>query len=141
MFSSCTVAVPLRFWMIVEFPCKHRNSRRSSKLLVSSTDRSPFPTLQTNMKVRVPIQDVVKKKGGVVFLVLWFTFGPGSGKNSSAVSHTGAIGKENNEEPQAISNHIKADSFMSAEDCFSQLEERIKEYHRVTQFPFSIYKT
>ncbi|XP_026802202.3 EF-hand calcium-binding domain-containing protein 6 [Pangasianodon hypophthalmus] len=40
-----------------------------------------------------------------------------------------AIAKENNEEHQTISNNIKADSFMSAEDCLNQLEERIKECH------------
>ncbi|GAA6101273.1 EF-hand calcium-binding domain-containing protein 6 [Tachysurus ichikawai] len=41
--------------------------------------------------------------------------------------YEGALAKDNNEE--TISNNIKAGSFMSAEDCLNQLEERIKEHH------------
>ncbi|XP_060782724.1 EF-hand calcium-binding domain-containing protein 6 [Neoarius graeffei] len=41
-----------------------------------------------------------------------------------------AIAKENNEGHQTILNNVKAETFMSAEDCLNQLEERIKECHR-----------
>ncbi|KAM9470710.1 EF-hand calcium-binding domain-containing protein 6 [Clarias gariepinus] len=37
-----------------------------------------------------------------------------------------AIAKENNEQRQSISNNMKSNSFMSSDDCFNQLEERIK---------------
>ncbi|XP_022539758.2 EF-hand calcium-binding domain-containing protein 6 [Astyanax mexicanus] len=40
-----------------------------------------------------------------------------------------SISKDNNEEERRILNYIEANSFMSAEDCFSQLEKRIKECH------------
>ncbi|XP_017330552.1 EF-hand calcium-binding domain-containing protein 6 isoform X1 [Ictalurus punctatus] len=44
--------------------------------------------------------------------------------------YEGAIAKENNEKHHTISNNIKVNSFMSAEDCLNQLEARIKECHR-----------
>ncbi|XP_058252475.1 EF-hand calcium-binding domain-containing protein 6 [Hemibagrus wyckioides] len=44
--------------------------------------------------------------------------------------YEGVLAKENNEEHQTIMNNIEAVSFMSAEDCLNQLEERIKEHHK-----------
>lgn len=41
-------------------------------------------------------------------------------------------------------NNIEAVSFMSAEDCLNQLEERIKEHHKVPhlqQLIYSVYLT
>ncbi|KAK3564762.1 hypothetical protein QTP86_025272 [Hemibagrus guttatus] len=44
--------------------------------------------------------------------------------------YEGALAKEHIEEHQTITNNVKAVSFMSAEDCLNQLEERIKEHHK-----------
>lgn len=50
------------------------------------------------------------------------------------LSHTDTLTKENNEEQRIKPCRIKANSLMSAEDCFSQLEKRIKECHGVWPF-------
>ncbi|KAF4091133.1 hypothetical protein AMELA_G00033480 [Ameiurus melas] len=52
--------------------------------------------------------------------------------------YEGAIAKENNEKHHTISNNIKVDSLLSAEDCLNQLEARIKECHRSVLTAFQL---